>query len=545
MATILFKGGRIVDGSGKRAFNGHFLVEEDKITAVFNEHDVLPEADSTVDASACIVSPGFIDMHSHSDWLIVQPWGNDLLKYSLEQGITTIVGGNCGFSPAPVTPKSAILLNASLAGLLAEEPLAYKWHSMGGFLECMEKTPPVLNVAEQVGHVALRLCEAGGHRGKMTDDQMTQCLERTKTALDDGACGLSFGLGYDPGMFCDTDEIEAFCRVAAETGKPVTVHMKALSKISPAYPVYDLKPHNIRALKEMLAIAERTGVRLQLSHFIFVGRHSWHLADQALELVDRAAARGVDVMIDAFPYTCGNTTVNVVFPYWFLNSLPEGYASLWKRLRLKTELEIGFRLVGFIYKDFKVMDALVPDFDDINGLSITGVARKWGTSPFKALLRLARQSAGGALMLFSAYSGDEQNEAPMLKVLSHDRCLFETDAILRRRGYPNPAGLGAFPKILGKYVRQQGILSLENAIMRMTSMSAERFGLKDRGRIAPGMAADLVVFDPETVSDNTEGPLNIPAKPDGIRYVFVNGRKMVHNGSFIDDSRAPGRVLRT
>ena len=545
MTTILFKGGRIVDGSGKAAFKGHVLVEEDKITAVFNENDVLPQADSTIDASGCIVSPGFIDMHSHSDWLIVQPWGNDLLKYSLEQGITTIVGGNCGFSPAPVTNKSAILLNDFLARLLAEEPFEYKWHSMGGFFECMGKTPLVLNVAEQVGHVALRLSVAGERRGKMTDDEMTQCLKITKTALDDGACGLSFGLGYDPGMFCDTDEIEAFCRVAAETGKPVTVHMKALSKISPVYPAYYLKPHNIRALKEILAIGERTGVKLQLSHFIFVGRHSWRLANQALALVDRAVAKGVDVMIDAFPYTCGNTTVNVVFPYWFINSLPQGYASFWKRLRLKIELEIGFRLVGFIYKDFKVMDAVVRGLEYINGLAITEIAKKWRTSPFKALLRLGRESAGDALMLFSTYSGDEKSEAPMLKVLSHDRCLFETDAILRQRGYPNPAGIGTFPKILGKYVRQQGVFSLENAIMRMTSMSADRFGLKNRGRIAPGMAADMVVFDPETVSDKTKGHLNIPAKPDGIRYVFVNGQKTVQDGSFIDDAKAAGRMLRT
>jgi len=320
--------------------------------------------------------------------------------------------------------------------------------------------------------------------------------------------------------------------------------MKALSKISPAYPAYYLKPHNIRALKEMLAIGERTGVRLQLSHFIFVGRHSWHLVDQALELVDRAVARGVDVMIDAFPYTCGNTTVNVVFPYWFINSLPQGYSSFWKRLRLKIELEVGFRLVGFIYKDFKLMDAVVKDFEHLNGLTITEIAEKWETSPFKALLRLSRESAGNALMLFSTYSGDEQNETPMLKVLSRKRCMFETDAILRRKGYPNPAGLGTFPKILGKYVRQKGLFSLENAIMRMTSMSADRFGLKDRGRIAPGMAADMVVFDPKTISDNTEGPLNIPAKPAGIRYVFVNGQKMVQDGSFIDDGRAPGRMLR-
>ncbi len=544
METILFKDGRIVDGSGRDSFSGHVLVEKDKIAAVFRDNEELPKAESTINASGCIISPGFIDMHSHSDWLLPHSWGKNLMKHSLEQGITTIIGGNCGFSPAPVTNESAGLLNDFLSRLLAEKPFDYKWHSMGEYLDCMEKNPPVVNVAELVGHVALRYCIAGKSREKMNANELKQSLEMMKTSLNEGACGLSLGLGYDPGMFCGTDELEAFCRVAAEAGKPVTVHMKALSKISPVYPPTYMKPHNIRALNEMITIAEKTGVKLQLSHFIFVGKHSWHLADQSLELVDRAVENGVDVMMDAFPYTCGNTTINVVFPYWFLDSLPDGYTNFWKRLRLKIELEVGFRLVGFIYKDFKIMDSVVSGLEDLNGLNIMEVSKKWKTSPFKAMLRLSRESNGDALMLFSTYSGDEEDEEPLEKVLSHDRCLFETDAILRSRGYPNPASLGTFPKILGKYVRRKHLFSLENAIMRMTSLSAERFAIRDRGRIAPGMAADIVVFDSDKISDKTDVHTGIPTKPEGIRYVFVNGKKMVHEGNFIDDGRAAGRILR-
>jgi N-acyl-D-aspartate/D-glutamate deacylase len=216
-----------------------------------------------------------------------------------------------------------------------------------------------------------------------------------------------------------------------------------------------------------------------------------------------------------------------------------------KLLRLKIELEVGFRLVGFIYKDFKVMDAVADKFGDLNGLTIVEVSKKWKTTPFKALLRLSRETDGDALMLFSAYSGDDSNQDVLEKVLSYDRCLFETDAILRRSGYPNPASLGTFPKILGTYVRDKKLFSMENAIMRMTSKSAERFSIHDRGRIEPGMAADLVVFDPGTISDSANKNTGVPEKPVGIRHVFVNGKKMVHDGSFIDDDVSPGKILRT
>jgi N-acyl-D-amino-acid deacylase len=544
MEALLIKNGIIVDGSGKNSFPGHVLVEKDKIAAIFRENEDFPMADKEIDAAGCIVSPGFIDMHSHSDWLIPHTWSKNLLKQSLEQGITTIVGGNCGFSPAPVTNESKRFMDDFLSRLLAEEPFDYKWHSMGEYLDCMEKNPPVLNLAELVGHVALRYCAAGNSRKKMSGNELEKSLEITEASLHEGACGLSFGLGYEPGMFCDTDELEAFCRVAAKMGKPVTVHMKALSKISPVYPPTYLKPHNIRALTEMITIAEKTGVKLQLSHFIFVGRHSWHLAEQGLELVDRAIDNGVDVMVDAFPYTCGNTTINVVFPYWFLDSLPEGHASFWKKLRLKIELEVGFRLVGFIYKDFRIMDAVADKFEDLNGLTVLEVSKKWRTTPFQAMLRLSRETSGDALMLFSTYSGDDENQDVLEKVLSCDYCLFETDAILRSRGYPNPASLGTFPKILGEYVRDKHLFSIENAIMRMTSKSAKRFAINDRGRIEPGLVADIVVFDPEKISDKINQHTGFPEKPDGIKYVFVNGQKMVHEGEFIDDDKAAGRILR-
>jgi len=362
---------------------------------------------------------------------------------------------------------------------------------MAEFLDRVQETGPIVNMAELVGHAAIRYSTADTVRGAMNREELNKCLDSTRQAFDEGACGLSFGLGYDPGMYSPLDEIEAFCSVAAEASKPVTVHLKAYSKISPCYPLTSRGAHNVRALKEMLEAAEKTGVRLQLSHFIFVGRGSWSLADECLELVEDTRRKGVDVMIDAFPYTCGNTTIYAPFADWFVAGLPESHRSLTARVRLRVEMVIGLRLVGFQYKDFQVMDAAVPGREDLNGLFLSEIAKKWHKAPFHVMLELAEKSGGAALMLFHTYSGEPGNEAPLEKVLSNDLCLFETDVAIKASGYPNPSGLGTFPKILGDYVREKKMIGLENAIRRMTLASAERFGITGTGSLHPGKAADM------------------------------------------------------
>jgi len=542
VATILLRDGRVIDGTGRPAFKGHVLIDGDRIQEVLPEGQELPPSDTVIDAGGCVISPGFIDMHSHSDWLLWDPEHPSVLRCFLEQGVTTVVGGNCGFSPAPVRSETMELVRHHSA-MLADRPVDFSWNTVSEFLDHVERVEPVLNLAQLVGHASLRSRAADTLRGAMKPHEQKSCLEELRRAFDEGACGLSFGLGYDPGMYSPLEEIRSFCEVAGESKKPVTVHIKALSKISPCYPASYLKPHNLRALREMLDIARKTGIRLQVSHFIFVGRRSWSTAGACLEMVDEARREGVDVMIDAFPYTCGNTTINVVFPYWFLARLPGGYRSVWARARLRAEFGISFPLVGFFYRDFQVMDAAVPGWEDLNGLNVEQIASKWGLSPLKALLKLSEASQGRTLMLFHAYSGEPGNEGPLGSVLSHEACLFETDAVVKSTGYPNPAALGTFPKILGDYVRDRKFFSMENAIHRMTLASAERFGINDRGSLMPGKAADLVVFDPQAVSDTPPSGTRPAGKPKGIAHVFINGVQVVRDGSYVDGVRA-GRVLR-
>jgi N-acyl-D-amino-acid deacylase len=428
--------------------------------------------------------------------------------------------------------------------MLVEEPLDFTWRTMGEFLDQVEKNGPTVNMAELAGHASLRAAASAGPRGAMSPHELERCLEEARRCLDEGACGLSFGLGYDPGMYSPLEELAAFSRVAAEAGKPATVHLKALSAISPTYPITYLKPHNLRALREMLEIARETGATLQVSHFIFVGRRSWGTAGRALKMVEQARREGVDVMIDAFPYTCGNTTINAPLPYWFIAMGPRGYRSRRARARLRLELEIGFRLVGFIYDDFQVMDSAIEGAEEFNGLTIAEIARRRRARPFDTLLELSEQSRGETLMLFHSYSGAPENEEALEAVLADQHCLFETDALVRHRGHPNPAAAGTFPRILGEFARERRLFPIEDAVRRMTSASAERFGIRDRGILAKGKAADVVVFDPERIADAPAVAGRPAGRPTGIKHVFLNGRQVVRDSSFVEGNRA-GRVLRT
>jgi len=280
---------------------------------------------------------------------------------------------------------------------------------MADYLTHVAHQRPLVNIAQLVGHTTVRYANSRRDRGDMSPQDLERCLESTRQALSEGACGLSFGLGYDPGMYASLEELGAFSRVAAEAGKPVTIHMKALSRLSPCYPLTMLAAHNIKALQEALLLAEK--------------------------------------------------------------------------------------------------------------------------------------SRGATLMLYHTYSGEPGFEDPLEKVLCRDYCLFETDAAIKANGLPNPAATGTFPRILGRFVRDQKLFSVEEAVRRMTHASAERFGLKDVGCLTPGMAADLVLFDPREIADNPGGGRQAAGRPEGIKRVLLNGQTVVNDGIYVEGVR-PGRVLK-
>jgi len=543
MKTTLLRGGKIVDGTGGQARDGHVLIDGDRIKALLRARETLPAADSVINATGCVVAPGFIDAHSHMDWSLPLDDHPHMLKCLLEQGVTTVVAGNCGFSPAPVEAGTFPLLDGG-SGLPFEKPLDYSWRSMRGFLDRIQERKPVLNLAQLVGHATIRIAAASTRRGAMKSDELKNCLAKAQQSLDEGACGLSFGLGYDPGIWSPKEEVEAFSAVAAKAKKPVTVHLRSYCRMSEAYSLLSSKPHNLLALQEMIDVARSTGVSLQVSHAMVLFHVTWPTVDRYLGMIDEARSQGLDVVIDAIPYTELNGSVSTLLPLWFIARLPQGYKSRWARMRINVESPLALRRAGYeLKKQVRLMDAGVGGWEYLSGLTIGEISRKWGVSPMDALLRLCESSNGRAAVLCQAAAGEPGNEKPLEAILSHSSCLFETDALIRSKGYPNPAAFGTFPKVLGHYARERKLFSVEDAIRRMTSASADRFGLKERGRLEPGKAADVVVFDPQTISEAHPVGREPAGRPVGIHHVFLNGAHVVKDGAYVAGMRV-GRVLR-
>ncbi|MEW6266134.1 MAG: amidohydrolase family protein [Thermodesulfobacteriota bacterium] len=545
---LVIADGTIVDGRGRPAFQGHVAVKDGRIVEVAEaESNGLDQwyAETVVEAEGLVVAPGFIDLHSHADFILPLADHPELLACFLEQGVTTVVAGNCGFSPAPAavgTPYRGILADVIMF-ISAGRRLPDRWDTLDSFLADLEKSGVVLNLAQLAGHGSMRATLFGPDYSYPGEAGLAPLERMIQESLDAGAFGLSFGLGYAPGMFVDGRELLRLADLVSRRDGLLTVHLKALSHISPAYGLsLGGEPHNLRALREMLDLAEKTGVRLQISHLIFVGRKTWPTCDRALEMIEAARERGVDVAFDSFPQTAGNTTIYVVYPDWFLKDIEKNFQRALARLRLKLEWMIGFWLVGFGLEDAQLMWAGGTEYSDCEGRFFPDIGQRLGCSTTAAYLKISQASQGRATCLFHKYSGDENNESVLRKVLTHPLNTFETDAIVHPEGLANPGAYGTFPRIIQRYVRELGLMSLELAVSKMTWRSAQRAGLKDRGAVAPGFWADLTLFDYKEIKDNTT-IYDSRERPAGIKHVFMNGVQVVRDGLALPGLKA-GRVLR-
>ncbi len=540
---LVITNGTVIDGAGRPRFRADLGIRDGRIVAISTGEQLTGR--QTLDAAGLIVAPGFIDVHSHSDWVLPLPDHDQILAPLLLQGITTLVTGNCGFSPAPVTEDSIPLLD-NCSEMMRERAFPYRWRSTSGLLDTLERDGLMLNAAFLVGHGALRYAVMGdradGHTPPTAEEVHALC-RLTRQALREGAFGLSAGLAYAPGVFASNEELLSLLRVVAEEGGIFAVHGRAYTWVSPFYkPMIVGTPHNVRSTRELLHLARQAGARLQLSHLIFVGRHTWRTHRTVLRDIERAAGGGLDVAFDAFPYTVGNSTIKVVFPDWFLDGFAAKINDARALRRLNREINLLRWTLGLGYGDIRLLWGCVPELAQLEGLDFAAIARRLEMPEFVAYVHVARMSEGKARVLLGTYSGDGEREEALQAVLSHPLCAFMTDTILTRRGQHNPASFGAFPRVLGHYSHDLGLFSLEEAVRRMTSFPAERIGLADVGRIAEGAHADLVLFDPVTVTDNTT--LDRPdVPPMGIEAVLVSGRVVIQDGQVVSRERR-GRVLR-
>ncbi|EYF02776.1 N-acyl-D-amino-acid deacylase family protein [Chondromyces apiculatus] len=518
---LVVRGGTVVDGTGAPRFRADVGVRAGRIVAVGMPEQMT--APRVVDAAGLCVAPGFIDIHSHADWVLTLPDHGGVLAPLVAQGITTVVAGNCGHSPAPVTEASEPLVEHS-SELLRDRAFPYRWRSMGEMLDALGSGGLLLNAAFLVGHGTVRQAVMGNRPGPPSAGEMRALRDETRGAIRQGAFGLSAGLAYAPGVFADNEELLSLARVTAEEGAVFTVHGRAFTWVSPFYrPMLLTVPHNLRSVRELLRLGRDARARIQLSHQIAIGRRTWPTHRAVLRAIDRAIDEGVDAAFDAFPYTAGNTTTNALFPAWLLDGFSAKIRDRQAIARLRRDFMMFRLFLGLEYSDITLLwGADVPELTALEGLRVDEIGAQLGMDPFDAYVHLARLSDGKARILIDTYSGYGEQDEPLRATLSHPRCAIETDTILTSRGKHNPASFGTFPRVLGRYARDLGLFSVEEAVRRMTSFPAERIGLTEVGRIAPGYRADLVLFDAAEVADNTR-PGHADAPPSGIRTVMISG----------------------
>lgn len=533
---LIISNGTVVDGTGAQRFRCDVAITGGKIAALIAPGERAGvSAVREIDARGMIVAPGFIDPHSHSDWIAPLAEHPAILKPFLLQGVTTFVGGNCGFSTAPVTRNCYRLLDES-SQMLAERPMDWRWEQVSELAGYLKRQGLALNVAHLAGHGSIRLCVMGLDPGEPSEEQLRAMRAMVERAMADGAVGLSTGLGYFPGMIAKPRELTALAEVAGRGGV-LTSHLRAYSAISMFYD--SLTPHNILAVREMIEVARAARAPLQISHLIFVGHQAWDTVDQALEEIERARNDGLDVAFDTFPYTGGNTTIRVLFPA----STQDRLMQLLSDPEEFSKMREDFKLLGaFIAQSAQLLWGAKPELARFEGKFFGEIAKALGLEPVEAYLTIARQSEGRARVMLHLYSGDDHDEHALRAAMSHPLNAFEMDTILTSRGHHNPASFGTYPRILGHYVRELNLLTLENAVHKFTGLAAERMRLAGRGLIRAGYAADVTIFDPARVASGADF-INPAREPIGIEHVLVNGRSMVADGKWCGEGVMAGQWL--
>lgn len=545
MVDVLLKNGRIVDGTGNPWYRADLAVRDGKIAAIGTLPDA--EAGRVFDVSGMAVAPGFIDIHTHADFILPLDNHMEILAPFAEQGVTTVCVGNCGLSPYPVAKAHQKELD-DYTLFFQGGALRYNWNSLGDFLDVLERQGVGLNVLPLSSHGAARIAVMGMAAGRPTPAQMKEIQTLVRRDMEDGAFGLSAGLIYAPGMFADTQELIEVTKPLIPYGGFFACHIRGSSET------------NVEAVRELIEVGRANGIPVEHSHTESFGEANWHLADDVIRLHEEARSEGIDVGWDVVPYVTANTTLGACFPS---ESFDGGMDAFIERLRdpaerakIKDQVEntvsvwptwlpgrwchnllrnTGYHNVMIIWLESGKNRGCI-------GKTLQQIADELHKDPFDVLADTMIEEHGACLALYIGVTGDFHNDVWLKKLLRHEQSAICTDAILTGAGLPSRSAYGTYPQVLGHYVREEKLTTLEQMVRKMTSLPAQRFRLQDRGMLKEGMCADITVFDPETVADNST--VNEPAKrPSGIRYVFNNGGLMVEDG-VCDPAFRGGRVIR-
>jgi len=520
---IVIHGGYVLDGTGAPPMKKDIGIVGDTIARIGDLSGA--EAEKVINAEGLFVAPGFIDIHNHSDLgVFLIPTADNYIM----QGVTTVVVGNCGSSPAPVTDKNVEAFKEFRKEFY--EKFGIPWRSFSEYMAKLDELEKSINVAPLVGQGTIRSAVMGFENRAPTEGELEEMKRLVAEAMESGAFGMSTGLIYVPSAFASTEEIIELAKVVARYGGIYATHMRNEGN------------HLLDAVIEAITIGVRSGAGVEISHLKASGIPAWGNVRKALALIEDYARRGYDVSADAYPYTASSTGLEALFPKWVREG---GRKKLVERLRDPEVIErirrdlarIGL-MEGRYIEWYQVVIALSESHPEVVGKNLEEIAREWGLDPLRAAARLLIDDEGGTFVVLHAMSESDVREA-----IRHPLVAISSDGSIREfgKGKPHPRNYGTYPRVIAKYVREEKLLPLPEAIRKMTSLPARKIGLWDRGIIRPGMKADITVFNFYTIKD-TATYENPHSYPQGIEYVIVNGKVVVEEGRHT--GAKPGRLLR-
>lgn len=502
-ARTLIKNAKIYDGTGNKAFYGDVLTEGEKIVKVGRY--VHAEDCSVVDGTGKCLSPGFINCHSHSE---LQPFHNPNMYEVIGQGITTEVIGQDGLSVAPIDDAHAAELTENMFCLCGNAGRDFWWRSFKDYMDKVEEANPSCRFAGLLGSGTVRMNVMGSENRPAAEDEIKQMCDIIEEGMAEGAKGLSFGLIYPPSSYASTDEMIEVCKTVAANDGIVMVHTR------------DEMDHLIPSFEEMVHVMKESGVRLEISHLKSLGPNNWGSVVKILERMEELQHEGYDIGFDQYPWNAGSTGLRVVAPGW---AFAGGVDSFEARLRdTETYAKIAEETAVILRKRGGgkcIQVAAIPesteDFSWMPGLRMDAIAEKLGMDEVTAILYILSKTRSSVLCVYHSIS-----EEDVQKVMCSPYHVVCTDGIVG--AVPHPRAYSTYPRFLGHYVRDLGIMPLERAINHITGEPARRLRLWDRGLIREGMSADIVLFDYNRIIDTNSyvNPIKLPA---GICKVWVRG----------------------
>lgn len=532
MGKIAILNTKIIDGTKEKAYRGHVIingeiiekvVSVDKPDAIKNE-----EFDQIINGKAYVLTPGFIDTHSHSDLQVLE---KEVLEPKIRQGITTEILGQDGIAMAPLPIKYISDWQKNIAGLDGDsDTVDWEYETVEGYFKAIETFGPSSNMTYLVPHGNVRMAVMGLEDTQPTKEMLKEMQVIVRDAMERGCVGLSSGLIYIPCAYSYEEEIIEMCKVVAEYGGVFVVHQRSEAN------------QILESMDEIIRIGVASGVKIHFSHFKICGKNNWHLLEQVMGKIDEAKEKGLEVSFDLYPYTAGSTMLSAILPPWMhiggTNKMLERLKDSKNRQKLMVELNeekskwdnfIEFAGVSGIY----ITSVKTEKNQEIVGKSLVELGKMKGKEPLEAAFDLLIEEENNVGMI-DFYGNDEH----LKTFVAREEMNLCTDGLLG--GKPHPRAYGSFPRLIAEYVKKEGILTLEEAIYKMTYRPAKLFGLKRRGRIKEGNYADLILFDENDFRDlgTYVNPMQFPT---GLQMVMVNGHILYDIGKY--DIKPCGKLL--